>query len=275
MLTRTLNKNIPITTSIAKTNNNKYHIIINGRGGIATANIYHAHFNDNHSRYLTKGISHSEHRSADTFQEAIRYFQSWCPHCETQAHIDFMNLNAPLEVSNLNNPCPRLRQLIHNYEPNAYKPNTDGEKTWLDNTSHPEIGFNRLLASQRASNSSFAFTGSYDFFDSSYAGPRVTSLNISAINLNILQTRGTTDHISRSTTSHPPTTTQTPAPLIQAQTTTSPENISHQSIQAKHPHHLLKHQPSNLHHFLKLTYYANILQMMKLALFLTKQESCP
>ncbi len=106
-----LNKNIPLLrTTIEKSSNSKYHAIINGRGGIATANIYHSHLNDGNICFLVDGIPFNKNRSFDTLQEAMRYFKLWYPHCDTQEHIDFMNLNAPLQASNLNNPCHKLQQ---------------------------------------------------------------------------------------------------------------------------------------------------------------------
>jgi hypothetical protein len=108
-------KNLPIQTSLQASKHMKYHVIINSMGGIATANIYFAHFDDNNIYTLTNGIAHSLHKSYNTFSEALAAFQIYYPHCTTKQHIDFMNANAPLESSNLNNPCPYFRSLLGNY----------------------------------------------------------------------------------------------------------------------------------------------------------------
>jgi hypothetical protein len=105
-------KSLPIQTSLQVFKHMKYHVIINGMGGIATANIYFAHFDDNNIHTLTIGIDHSLHKSYDTFSEALAAFQVYYPHCTTKQHIDFMNANVPLESSNLNNPCPYFRSLL-------------------------------------------------------------------------------------------------------------------------------------------------------------------
>jgi hypothetical protein len=60
-------KNLPIQTSLQASKHMKYHVIINIMGGIATANIYFAHFDDNNIRVLTNGIAHSLHKSYNTF----------------------------------------------------------------------------------------------------------------------------------------------------------------------------------------------------------------
>jgi hypothetical protein len=105
----------------------KYHVIINGMGGIATAKIYFAHFDDNNICTLTNGIAHSLHKSYDNFSEALATFQVYYPHCTTKQHIDFIDANAPLESSNLNNPCPYFGSLLRNYRPDPTK-----EVTYLD-----------------------------------------------------------------------------------------------------------------------------------------------
>jgi hypothetical protein len=90
-------------------------------GGIATANIYFAHFDKTNIGTLTNGIAHSLHHCYDTFSEALAAFQVYYSHCTTKQHIDFMNANAPLESSKLNNPCPYFRSLLGNYTPDPTK----------------------------------------------------------------------------------------------------------------------------------------------------------
>jgi hypothetical protein len=127
-------KNLPIQTSLQASKHMKYHVIISGMGGIATAKIYFAHFDDNNIHTLTNGIAHSLHKSYGTFSEALAAFQVYYLHCTTKHLIDFMNVNAQLESSNLNNPCPYFRSLLGNYTPDPTK-----EATWTMNLSNPTI----------------------------------------------------------------------------------------------------------------------------------------
>jgi hypothetical protein len=62
----------------------KYHVIINGVGGIATANSYFAHFDDINICTLTNGTAHSLHKSYDTFSEAFAASQVYYSHCTTK-----------------------------------------------------------------------------------------------------------------------------------------------------------------------------------------------
>lgn len=87
-------------------------------------------------------------------------------------------MNAPLEASNLNNPCPKLRQSI-----GFYSPGSDLEVTWTNNTTHPDIKLLQLLASQCAVASRKALTESNDFLSSDYTGPRTATLSVSTLNL--------------------------------------------------------------------------------------------
>jgi hypothetical protein len=100
-----------------------------------------------------------------------------------------MNLNAPLQASNLNNPCPKLHLAY-----NQYLTTNKLEACWTDNTTHPEINLCRHLASQRALSSGLALTESYDFLDPTYTGPRTAKLPIST--LEILRNRGSTEQAS-------------------------------------------------------------------------------
>ena len=95
---------------------------------------YFAHFEDNNIRTLTNGLAHSLQKSYNTFSETLAAFQDYYSHCTTKQHIDFMNANAPLESSNLNNPCPYFRSLLGNYTPDPTK-----EVTWTMNLSNPTI----------------------------------------------------------------------------------------------------------------------------------------
>jgi hypothetical protein len=64
----------------------KYHIIITGMRGIAIANIYFSHFNNNNICTLTNGITHSLHKTYNTFLEELAAFQVYYSHCTTKQH---------------------------------------------------------------------------------------------------------------------------------------------------------------------------------------------
>ncbi len=59
-----------------------------------------------------------------------------------------MNLNAPLDASNINNPCPRIQQRVAV----AFKNNAITKQmthTFTENTTNQEINQFRTLASDR------------------------------------------------------------------------------------------------------------------------------
>ncbi len=127
---------------------NTYHVLINGKGGHSTANIYHCHFDINNLRFLVNGINFSVHEARDTYEEALHLFTTYYPHCNTQENIDFMNLNAPLDASNINNPCPRIHQRVAV----AFKNKAITEQmihTFTENTANHEINQFRTLVSER------------------------------------------------------------------------------------------------------------------------------
>lgn len=170
-----INKKLPTLTAAITTKNSKFHIIINGRGGPATSGIYFGHFQDDNIIFLVHGIPQCEFRSADTYAEAIAIFKEWYNDCNCQQDIEFMNMNAPLESSNLNNPCPKLRA---RYGPYIYIPDNPLEKFWTDNASHPIIGQLRAASSQRMATSNLNPSDSYDFLGPNYTGARSASLPI-------------------------------------------------------------------------------------------------
>ncbi len=171
-----LTKSLPIQTSLQASKHMKYQVIINGMGGIATANIYFAHFDNNYTLTLTSGIAHSLHKSYDTFSEALAAFQVYYPHPTTKQHIDLMNAYAPLESSNLNNPCPYFRSLLGNYTPDPTK-----EVTWTMNLSNPTIAQLRKLSSTRTRQYNSNPSQSYDFLPPDFNQPKIFKLTISTI----------------------------------------------------------------------------------------------
>jgi hypothetical protein len=170
-------KNLAIQTSFQASKHMKYHVIINGMGGISTANIYFAHFDDNNIRTLTNGIAPSLHKSYNTFSEAFAAFQVYYyPYCTTKQHIDFMNANAPLESSNLNNPCPNFRYLLGNYTPDPTK-----EVTWTMNPSNPTIAQLCKLSSTCMRQCNNNPSQSYDFLPPEFNRPKIFTLTTSTI----------------------------------------------------------------------------------------------
>ncbi len=172
-----LNKNLPIYTTVT-IKNRKYYPIINGIGGIATANIYYGHWEDDGIINLVHGVSQSVHRSSDTYSGAMAQFTLWYSHCDTQEKIDFMNLNAIMEASNLNNPCPPLRQ---QYGPYVHDPDNTLNQTWTLNTVDPVILQLRTMASERMRSTNRSPTDCYDFLDDNFQGPRTATLPNNAL----------------------------------------------------------------------------------------------
>lgn len=79
-----------------------------------------------------------------------------------------MNANAPLEASNLNNPCPYFRNMIKTYTP------TTTEVTWTLNLADPVIAQLRRSASNRMGQ--LDPSTSYDFLPSNFGRPKVFTL---------------------------------------------------------------------------------------------------
>ena len=85
------------------------HALLNPKGGMSLAGIFDGHYDDWHIRELNECVSFNDHRGFDTEGEAMEYFRLRYPHVHSMADIRFMNENAPLEASNLNNPCLHMR----------------------------------------------------------------------------------------------------------------------------------------------------------------------
>jgi hypothetical protein len=175
-------KSIPVHLSLTSTKNHKYHVIINGQGGHATANIYHTHYDESNLRSLIDGVPYSINRAYETYEEALECFKQYYNHITTQEEIDFMNANAPLEASNLNNPCSVIREQIGQY--NRSNSNIK-EHTWTNNTSDQTIGSLRHAASVRMEKLNLPPTASYDFFDQTFT-PRSFTYPVRSLTLSLL-----------------------------------------------------------------------------------------
>lgn len=79
-----------------------------------------------------------------------------------------MNANAPIEASNLNNPCPYFRNMNKTYTP------TTTEVTWTLNLADPVIAQLRRSASNRMGD--LDPSTSYDFLPSNFSRPKVFTL---------------------------------------------------------------------------------------------------
>jgi hypothetical protein len=180
-------KNIPVHPSLASTKNNKFHVIINGQGGHATANIYFCHFDDSNLRSLVDGIPYSINRSYDNHGAALECFKQYYKDINNQEEIDFMNANAPLEASNLNNPCPAVRDQVGTYTQSS---SNTKEYTWTYNITDKTIGALRHAASVRMGKLKLPPTDSYDFFDHTFT-PRSITYPVTQITLGILQSHET------------------------------------------------------------------------------------
>ncbi len=180
--TQSLFKPSPLNTYIISSKNKKHHAIFNGIGGIATANIYYCHFEENNLIFLVHTIPYMDHQSFDTPQEAMMAFRRYYRHCNTLDNINYMNANAPLEASNLNNPCPLIRAKIREYRPDP----TLKERIWPHNLSNPIIKALCEALSQRMMNNNASPTDSYDFLDTNFARENL-HYDVAKINLDCLQ----------------------------------------------------------------------------------------
>ncbi len=174
-------KNIPLLTSLITTKERSYYALINGKGGHSTANVYHCSYEGDNLRYLVDHVNFNCCEQRNTWEEAFRLFTTYYPHCTTQEDIDFMNLNAPIDASNLNNPCPRIQHRISlAHRSNAITENMNF--TFTANLSNPEIYQYRTLASQRKHNmpNIDSNTSAYDYLPLNFA-PRKAKLPESTI----------------------------------------------------------------------------------------------
>ena len=76
------------------------------------AGIFDGHYDDRHIQGLNKGISFNDHRGFVKEEEVLNYFIERYSHIKNMVDISFMNENAPLKASNLNNPCQHMRDFM-------------------------------------------------------------------------------------------------------------------------------------------------------------------
>jgi hypothetical protein len=93
----------------------QYHVIINGSGGIAVANIYQRDFDSGGLRHLLSGVSFSINNKFSTFTEAFALLQYFYPHITCPDDADYMNANCCHDTSNLNNPSPQIINQVGPY----------------------------------------------------------------------------------------------------------------------------------------------------------------
>ena len=136
----------------------RYHALINPAGGIANAGVYKGHFDIHNFRQIAEHVSYPYVKSFATEWEAMRYFTSFYPQCTTRAKILFLNYNAPVESTNMNNPSLRLQQLI------GIPTTTPRERDFFDpTTTEPFIILSRQAASQRMRDQGLTPIDSFDF----------------------------------------------------------------------------------------------------------------
>ena len=92
--------------------NSRYYAIINPAGGISMAHVGYYDYDAEYIREFVTGVSYNMHRKFDIFSVALAHFQRFYPQCNTPEDITFMNHNAPLECSNLNNYIPQIRTIV-------------------------------------------------------------------------------------------------------------------------------------------------------------------
>jgi len=143
----------------------KYYVVINGIGGLSTANIYAMDFDNDGIRLLITHVPFSLHKSFPTYPEAWAYFTSYYPHINTPDEATFMNENCPRESSNLTNPSPRFQEIQGlNFTPphpnvrafKHYDEVNDDVKTKRDAAS------NRMTSLRCTPLDGFTFLHSYD-----------------------------------------------------------------------------------------------------------------
>ena len=96
--------------NLQPTLSNKFYVIINGVGGIATANVYRLNFNNDGVQARVTNVPFSMHKSFTTEIEAWNYFTLYFPHAKSHSDANFMNKNCPVEASNLTNPSRRFQE---------------------------------------------------------------------------------------------------------------------------------------------------------------------
>ena len=82
----------------------KFYAIVNGIGGIATANVYNMDFDVDGVRSLITHVPYNRHSSFPLEQEAWSYLIAHFPHITSPDDATHMNENCPSETTNLTNP---------------------------------------------------------------------------------------------------------------------------------------------------------------------------
>ena len=82
----------------------KFYAIINGIGGIATANVYNIDFDTDGVRSLITHVPYNRQKSFALEQDAWAYFIAHFPHIRTPDDATHMNEHCPCETTNLTNP---------------------------------------------------------------------------------------------------------------------------------------------------------------------------
>ena len=124
----------------------KFYAIVNGIGGIATANVYNMDFDVDGIRSLITHVPYNRHSSFPLEQEAWTYLIAHFPHIRSPDDATYMNENCPSETTNLTNPS-RLFQ-----EKSGLRFSHPGkavaEFTYFDNLPD-EIKLKRIAGSHR------------------------------------------------------------------------------------------------------------------------------
>ena len=201
------------------------------------AGIYKGHFDDDHLRLLAEHDSFPLNRKYNNEYQAFQYFRSYYPSCKSFAHIKFMNYNAPIEATNINNPSPRIQQLIQTSNNNNHKELPYFHPDRLE----PFIVLSRTAASNRMKALGKTPSHSFDFLPANYQ-----RIYHSPSDLPIDTTNLPTPKVQTSTTS-----TQTITEMIhdiqtQLQHDDDISQISHHttSLQLSEPSHLTTNNSS-------------------------------
>jgi hypothetical protein len=101
----------PSPLSLNSSTSHKYHVIINGIGGIAAANIYSMDFDNNEVRTMITHIPFNHHKSFPTKQDAFTYLVLYFPYIKTPTDVTFMNENCPKKSSNLTKPSCHFQEI--------------------------------------------------------------------------------------------------------------------------------------------------------------------
>ena len=70
--------------------------------------IFDGHYDDKHIRAENDGVSFNNHRGFGKCDKVLNVLIEQYPHITCKGDIRHMNDNAPLEASNLNNPCKHV-----------------------------------------------------------------------------------------------------------------------------------------------------------------------